>query len=92
VDDCPYHLLRGRRLSRLLITCEHASAALLPGMEAGAPRVEALLRTHWALDIGIWDVARIVSRRLDATAVGGRYTRLVVDLNRDPNDATLIRK
>jgi predicted N-formylglutamate amidohydrolase len=92
VDDCPYHLLRGRRLSRLLITCEHASRALLPGMKAGGRPVEDLLRTHWAWDIGIWDVARIVSQRLDATAVGGRFSRLVVDLNRDPTDATLIRK
>jgi len=32
-----------------------------------------------------------VSRRLGATAVGGRYSRLVVDLNRDPSDSSLIR-
>lgn len=92
MDSCPYSLLRGRRLSRLIITCEHASAALLPGMKVRSTQVEALLRTHWAWDIGIWDVVRVVSRRLNATAVGGRFSRLVVDLNRDPNDATLIRK
>jgi predicted N-formylglutamate amidohydrolase len=90
--DCPYSLLRGRRLSRLLITCEHASPALLPGMRPGGRDIEALLETHWAWDIGIWDVVRVVSRHLNATAVGGRFSRLVVDLNRDPNDATLIRK
>jgi len=92
VDDCPYHLLRGRRLSRLLITCEHASRALPPGIDTGGREAQAILRTHWGWDIGIWDVARIVSRRLDATAVGGRYSRLVVDLNRDPNDPTLFRR
>lgn len=92
MDARPYSLLRGRRLSRLLITCEHASRMLLPGMAPGSREVEGVLGTHWAWDIGIWDVARIVSQRLNATAVGGRFSRLVVDLNRDPTDPTLIRK
>ena len=86
----PFLLLRGGRLSRLLITCEHASNALLPGMKTDTASAAAL-GSHWGWDIGIWDVVREVSRRLDATAVGGRYSRLVVDLNRDPSDPTLIR-
>jgi len=61
-------------------------------MAAGGREVKNLLRTHWAWDIGIWDVARVVSRHLDATAVGGCFSRLVVDLNRDPMDDTLIRR
>lgn len=50
-----------------------------------------ILRTHWAWDIGVWEVVREVSQRLDATAIGGVYSRLVVDLNRDPSDPSLIR-
>lgn len=86
----PYRLLRGNRLSPLLITCEHASRRLLPGTIVPSA-CRRILRTHWAWDIGIWEVVKEVSRRLDATAIGGVYSRLVVDLNRDPSDSTLIR-
>jgi predicted N-formylglutamate amidohydrolase len=91
VIEPPFLLLRRRRLSRLLICCEHASNGLLPGMKLDPPAA-AILRTHWGWDIGIWRVVREVSRRLGATAVGGRFSRLVVDLNRDPSDPTLIRR
>ena len=90
VNRAPYRILRARRLSRLLITCEHASHALLPAMELDG-RSRRILETHWGWDIGIWDVVLEVSRRLNATAVGGAYSRLAVDLNRDPTDRTLIR-
>ena len=86
----PYRVLRGQRLSRLLITCEHASNRLLPGMKLG-PECRRIVASHWGWDIGIWNVVREVSRRLDATAIGGAYSRLVVDLNRDLTDPTLIR-
>jgi len=90
VKPLPYRLLRSRRLSRLLMTCEHASRSLLPGM-ATDPACRSALDSHWGWDIGIWEVVREVSRVLDATVVAGRYSRLVVDLNRDPTDQTLIR-
>ena len=90
MKSAPYRVLRGQRLSRLLITCEHPSRRLLPGMALDAPS-RRVLASHWGWDIGIWPVVREVSRRLDATAVGGAFSRLVVDLNRDPTDPTLIR-
>ena len=84
----PYRLLRRRSLSPLVITCEHASRRL----PAGIPRtgLAELLACHRGWDIGVWEVAREVSRRLAATAIGGRYSRLFVDLNRDPSDPTLM--
>ena len=84
-----YRLLRRRALSRLLITCEHASRSLPAGLSASGGEA-ALLRTHRGWDIGAWEVAREVSRRLRATVIGGRYSRLVVDLNRAPSDRSLI--
>lgn len=72
------------------MTCEHASRALLPGMRL-SPECRSVLASHWGWDIGIWRVASEVSRRLGATVVGGKYSRLVVDLNRDPSDPSLIR-
>jgi predicted N-formylglutamate amidohydrolase len=90
LKQLPYRVLRPLRLSRLLITCEHAGRELLPDMARDRAAVK-LLGTHWGWDIGVWQVVREVSKRLNATAIGGRYSRLVVDLNRDPTDATLIR-
>ncbi len=87
----PYRLLRARSRSPLVITCEHASHGLLPGMRTDAPS-RRILRSHWGWDIGIWEVVREVSRRLGATAVGGGFSRLVVDLNREPSDPSLIRQ
>jgi len=55
------------------------------------PPCRGILASHWCWDIGAWEVVKVVSRHLHATAVGGLYSRLVVDLNRDPIDPTLIR-
>jgi predicted N-formylglutamate amidohydrolase len=86
----PFHLVRPDSLSPVLLTCEHAAAALPPPVRAaGAAR--AVLRTHWGFDIGGWDVTRALARRLGATAVGGRWSRLWIDLNRRAGDPTLIR-
>lgn len=60
----------------------------------GAPsdgELRRLLRSHWGWDIGAWKLARELSRRLDAPAVGGRWSRLWVDLNREADDPTLMR-
>lgn len=85
----PFLLLRGRAPSALIITCEHASSRLPAGFRTD-PSTRWLLSTHRGLDIGVWEVVRHVSGVFGATAVGGRYSRLVIDLNRDPADATLV--
>lgn len=87
-----YRLLNPGSVSGIVITCEHASPALPPGMRAQGPAERVLLRSHWGWDIGAWDLTRQVARRLGASAVGGRFTRLVVDLNRPVSDPTLIRR
>ena len=85
----PYKLLRRRSLSRLVITCEHASRALPAGPALDRASRE-MLRCHRGWDIGIWEIVREVSGRLGATAIGGRYSRLLADLNRSPSDSSLI--
>ncbi len=45
---------------------------------------EAALSAHIGWDIGAADIARRLSRRLDAPAVLATYSRLVIDLNRLP--------
>lgn len=39
---------------------------------------------HIALDLGVADLAMGLARRLDATAIAQRYSRLVIDCNRSP--------
>ncbi|HET8946000.1 MAG TPA: N-formylglutamate amidohydrolase [Candidatus Polarisedimenticolia bacterium] len=76
----------------LVLTCEHASNRLPRGCRPRTEAERALLHTHWAWDIGAWEVARRLARRLGAAAVGGGVSRLVVDLNRPVVDPSLVRR
>lgn len=86
----PPELLRPSGRGPLVLTCEHASAevpAPLQVSDADRP----WLKTHWGVDIGAADVTRWLSAALDAPAVLGVASRLVLDLNRAPTDPTLVR-
>lgn len=85
----PYRLAGAARLSGVLLTCEHASRELpLPyGRGLACAR---LLRSHWGWDPGAWAVTVALARSLGACAVGGRWSRLWVDLNRAPGDPTCV--
>lgn len=64
----------------VLITCEHASAALPGGADLG---VSAAVRTsHVGWDAGAARVAGQVARELGCAYVAGAWSRLWVDLNR----------
>ena len=81
-----------RPATPLVLTCEHASNRLPRGCRPRTEAERALLHTHWAWDIGAWEVARRLALRLGAAAVGGGVSRLVVDLNRAVVDPSLIRR
>ena len=81
--------LNPQGLSALVLTCEHASSRLPARLPRdGASR--AILRTHWGIDLRAWQIARGLARRLGASAVGARWSRLVIDVNRPVGDPTLI--
>lgn len=61
----------------------HAGRAI-PGSLGTLGLDEAALSAHIGWDIGAADIARHLSRRLDAPAVLATYSRLVIDLNRLP--------
>lgn len=82
--------LRPLALTPLVLTCEHASPRLPAGLPADGPS-RALLRTHWGWDPGAWELTRRLSSAVAASAVGGRWSRLFLDLNRPPGDPTLVR-
>jgi predicted N-formylglutamate amidohydrolase len=90
--DRSVRVFRPNSLSPIVLTCEHASRALPRGMTPRGPAERAVLVSHWGWDIGAWDLTRALSRRLQAGAVGGGWSRLVVDLNRRIGDPTLIRR
>jgi predicted N-formylglutamate amidohydrolase len=74
-----------------VICCDHA-ANRVPHALGDLGAVAATMGRHIAYDIGAAGVARALSEMLDAQAVLAGYSRLVIDLNRDPEDFTSIRE
>jgi predicted N-formylglutamate amidohydrolase len=77
--------------SHLLFLCDHAAAAL-PEAHGLLGLDPALFQTHIAYDIGAAQVTRALSRHFGAGALLGRWSRLLIDLNRGPDDPTLVMK
>lgn len=73
---------------QVVVSCEHASNRLPAGVDLD-PRLREL---HIAWDPGALHLARHLSRQFDAPLHQGRYSRLLVDLNRSPGNRMLIRR
>jgi predicted N-formylglutamate amidohydrolase len=73
---------RGR--NGLLLLADHASNRIPPELDLGI--VPALLEEHIAVDIGAAALTRALAERLDAPAILARFSRLVVDLNREAEE------
>jgi len=83
-----------RRLSKsynVLLTCEHAQGAL-PRPYAWSEKDSWVRNTHYAFDIGSAVLTREMAQRLGCVAVLGRFSRLLVDLNRPLASETLFRQ
>lgn len=81
--------LRRHASDRFLVTCEHASNAIPSQYDKlGVPG--GVLRSHVAWDPGAREVASILSHRLGCQQYVGRYSRLLIDLNRSRRNPTLI--
>lgn len=76
---------------RVVLTCEHASAAVPPPWRV-APADRRWLRTHWGHDPGAAPLTRILSRKLGCPAVLSNFTRLLADPNRPPEHPDLCRR
>jgi predicted N-formylglutamate amidohydrolase len=84
-DPAPYELHHAAGRARVLVVCDHASRAFPAALgRLGLPE-EATFR-HIAWDIGAADLARALSRALDAPAILAGYSRLVIDCNRRLED------
>ena len=73
----------------LLFLCDHAGNRLPAGL--GSLGLDpALFETHIAYDIGAASVTRALAASFGAPAILGVYSRLLIDLNRGPDDPTLV--
>lgn len=85
-DDPPsFELLNPYATTPLLFVCDHASRAIPAALDGLGLDAEALDR-HIAWDIGAAAVTRGLARRMNAPAVLAGYSRLVIDVNRQPGD------
>jgi predicted N-formylglutamate amidohydrolase len=74
-----------------LFLCDHAANALPPGYQA-LGLAPALFQTHIAYDIGAAEVTRTLAGLFGSPALLGVWSRLLIDLNRGPDDPTLVMK
>ena len=87
----PFVSIAPRSLTPVVLTCEHAFNRL-PFRARIRPDERTVLDSHWGWDIGAWRLTRDLARGLRTSAIGGRWSRLVIDLNRRVDDPTLIRR
>jgi predicted N-formylglutamate amidohydrolase len=73
----------------LVVSCEHASHCL-PARCRDLGLDAATLRSHIAWDIGAREVARALAKALGCVLHEGRYSRLLVDLNRSLGHRSLM--
>lgn len=74
---------------KLLFTAEHASPAIPARYRDVALRAGATLETHRGYDPGTAELARRLARAFKAPAILGRYSRLLIELNRSPHHPRL---
>lgn len=83
----PVRLLNPGGRSDVVLIADHAGRDIPRALgRLGVPESE--LSRHIAWDIGIAAVTERLSRTLDTVAVLQRYSRLVIDCNRDPSSPT----
>jgi predicted N-formylglutamate amidohydrolase len=75
----------------VVLSCEHASPRL-PEPYAWAAEDRWLVGTHWSYDLGARALTLELAQALSASAVLARYTRLLIDPNRELTQRDLFRE
>ena len=75
--------------NQILIIADHASN-YLPKKNNKLGLTNAFLNQHIAFDIGIKELSLDLSNQLKCRVIQGKYSRLLIDLNRDLDDPTVI--
>ncbi len=82
-DPAPFSLINAQSERPVLLIADHAGRAIPQRLNALGLPAQAL-RRHVAWDIGAGALTRDLAERLDASAILSTYSRLVIDLNRQP--------
>ncbi|MDB5490267.1 MAG: hypothetical protein JWO78_116 [Micavibrio sp.] len=77
----PYTVLNPDGAAPFILTCEHAGLAVPAKLNRLGLDDEDYTK-HYAFDIGVKRMTETLSALMDAPAILGNYSRLVVDLNR----------
>jgi len=92
MTETPFEQIRpADAQSGLIFLCDHAANAL-PEAAGTLGLPPDLLATHIAYDIGAAVVVRSLAAQFASTAILGRWSRLLIDLNRGEDDPTLVMK
>jgi predicted N-formylglutamate amidohydrolase len=86
-----YEIVNAGASPHLIFVCDHASNAL-PEQYGSLGLASELFLRHIAYDVGAADVTRALAAAFTAPAILGRYSRLLIDLNRGADDPTLVMK
>ena len=75
--------------NQILIIADHASN-FVPKENNNLGVPNSFLNQHIAYDIGVKELSLDLSNRLKCKVIQGKYSRLLIDLNRDLDDPTII--
>jgi len=84
-----FQIERANGSSAVVLTCDHGGREI-PRKLARLGLSEHELSTHVAWDLGVAELGRRLSARLDAFLIVHNYSRLVIDANRPPGAADSI--
>ena len=87
----PFIIKGEDRPEKWLVTCDHATNAVPPGIETLGLSASDMQR-HIAFDPGAFEVAQELGQLLNAPVIGANFSRLVIDPNRGGDDPTLLMK
>jgi predicted N-formylglutamate amidohydrolase len=90
-EPCPVELVNAGAGTPVILVCDHASARI-PEALGTLGLDEGELARHIAIDIGAEGLTRRLAKAFDAAGVMAKYSRLVIDCNRHPEDHTSIRE
>lgn len=88
-DPAAVEFVHSEGKTPVLLTCDHASR-LVPRVLRNLGLPDDIIARHIGWDIGAAEVTRRLAPLLDAPAILAGYSRLVIDCNRDPSDASSI--
>ncbi len=84
----PYEIIGDIENSDILIIADHASNIVPTGIDLGIH--DDLLNNHIAVDIGVKRVSELMTQQPNIAAIMATQSRLVIDLNREEDDESLI--